>query len=474
MPAATARSPFLLAPQVRRAARALRPCTLALALAACADDGTSPRVPLRPGAGADLTGSALVQQVRQLAAGRGITALAAPAAVRPALSQLGQMLAFDPIMSGNRDIACMTCHHPKFATGDSRSLSIGAGGSGLGPARSIPGNAFIPRNAPALFNLHALTSLFWDGRVSGDRTSGYHTPAGAALTPDMTAIMEFGPVSAQPLFPLLSHAEMRGQPGPGNELAAIPDDSTREIWDAIMTRLRAVPGYKGLFEAAYPGVRFEDMNLAYASNAIAGFFLDRLTFNQTPWDRFLRGDDGALTGDQLVGARTFLSLKCSVCHNGPALTDNQFHNVAIAQLGPGEGDGAGGNDDFGRERVTGNPADRYAFRTTPLRNAELTFPYGHDGAIVDLTDFVRHYSQSDLKLASYDPFQLEPLLRPTVLNDAAQILATRDTLLNGVVLSDSIVIALRTYLGALTDPAARNLNALVPARVPSGLPPGGH
>ena len=74
------------------------------------------------------------------------------------------------------------------------------------------------------------------------------------------------------------------------------------------------------------------------------------------------------------------------CHNGPAFSDQEFHNVAVAQVGPGEGNGPGGVDDFGRQNTTGNDADRYRFRTTPLRNGELTGPYGHDGSITSLRD----------------------------------------------------------------------------------------
>jgi cytochrome c peroxidase len=163
-----------------------------------------------------------------------------------------------------------------------------------------------------------------------------------------------------------------------------------------------------------------------------------------------------------------MSARCSICHNGPALTDNLFHNVAVAQVGPGQGDGDG-LDDFGRERETGNPAERYAFRTPPLRNVELTAPYGHDGAIVDLRDFIDHYSESDLKLRSFDVNQLEALLRPTLRPTVEQILATRDTLLRGVVFPPPVVDEVTEFMRALTDPAARNLRRVTPRRVPSGL-----
>ncbi len=306
--------------------------------------------------------------------------------------------------------------------------------------------------------------------MSGNRETGFHTPAADKLTPEMARVLEFGPVSALPLFPVLSREEMRGATTSANELAAIADADNQAVWRALMQRLGAIPEYRRLFERAYPGQRFDDMTFAHASNAIAGFFLGELTFARTPWDRFLAGDDRALTPAQLAGAKDFMSLKCSICHGGPAFTDNQFHNVAVAQFGPGQGDGPLLRDDFGRFRVTGNPAERYAFRSTPLRNVELTAPYGHDGAIHDLREFIAHYSESHVKLRTFDPTRLEPLLQLTLLPNAEDILLTRDTIIDGVVLPDDLVDRLTTFMSALTDPRARHLEGLIPGRVPSGLP----
>lgn len=448
---------------------------LAVALAAVLAACDAPR-PTEPNAaapsasrrGADDGTDTLARTVRMLAAARGIVPLPRPPFIRPSLVRLGRALAFDRILSGPRDISCMTCHAAAYETGDARSLSIGTGGTGLGPTRSHPEGVFIPRNAPPLFNLFAMKHLFWDGRVEVDAHGQLNTPAGAQLTPAMRRVMEFGPASALALFPVSNRIEMRGDAG--NELAAIPDTDYTAIWKGIMARLGRIPAYRAMFEAAYPGTRFDQMNFAYASNAIGAFMVNQLTFENSPWDRFLAGRDDALTPQQLVGAQTFLTLKCSLCHNGATLSDDQFHDVAVAQIGPGEGDGADGHDDFGRFRVTGNPDDLYRFRTTPLRNVELTAPYGHDGAIVDLRDFVAHYSQSDQKLLAYDPSQLEPLLQHTLVPNASAVIARRDTLIVGVVLTDDLVNKLMDYMSALTDPSARDLSRLAPRSVPSGLP----
>lgn len=442
---------------------------LLVAVAACADH--QPAAPVAALSAVEKTAAdtALTPTlVRRLASERGVVALPRRRPVRPALVHLGQALLFDPVLSGNRDIACATCHLPAFGTGDGRALAIGQGGVGEGPARTHPTGTFIPRNAPPLFNLGAMRHLFWDGRVSAGSKGRVRTPVGDQVTPAMHRVFEFGPASALGLFPVTNRAEMRAQGG--NELATIADDDAPAVWAALMRRLLAVPEYRRRFAEAYPGTPLEEMSFAHASNAMAGFMVDRLTFADTPWDRFLAGDDRALTTRQLDGARTFLSLRCSLCHNGTTFSDEQFHNVAVAQFGPGEGDGADGRDDFGRMRVTGLAADRYRFRTTPLRNVELTAPYGHDGAIPTLRGFIEHYSESHLKLRAFADGDLPPEHQGTLLANADAILATRDTLLEGVVLTPVLVDRLMDYMQALTDAAARDLRHITPASVPSGLP----
>jgi cytochrome c peroxidase len=413
----------------------------------------------------------LAREVRTLAAAHGIGPLEAPPRVRPELVRLGQALVFDPLLSGNRNIACSTCHLPAFATTDGRSLGIGTGGSGLGPERTLGTGFVIARHAPPAFNLSALRTIFWDGRVMADAAGHLHSPAGIQLTPAMLKTFELGPASAQGMFPVTARPEMRGfQPSAQNELASIDDADFTGMWRALMARLGKVPEYRRLFEAAYPGTRFDEMTFAHASNAMAGFFVANLSFDDSPWDRFLAGRDEALDRVALRGAKTFMTVGCASCHNGPMLTDGQFHNVALAQFGPGKGNGASGRDDFGRMNITGNPADRCAFRTTPLRNVELVGPYGHAGQFVDLRSFVEHYSDADAKLLQYDVRQLDASLQGTLLHNATDILATRDRLLDGMRLTPQQIDDVTAYLRALTDPKARRLGHLTPGRVPSGLP----
>jgi len=434
-------------------------------LAGCSEDTTAPRAELEA---ATAETAALAAEVRQLAESTGVIRLQGPAPVRRELNVLGRALAFDKILSGNRDISCMTCHLSKLATTDHRSVGIGQGGTGLGTDRVHPQSKFIHRNVPPLFNLHAIQTLTWDGRVFRNTKGVLRTP-GASLNAAQRAVLECSTVSALPMFPVLSRAEMRGDTG--NELAAVPDSLHQRTWKFLMRRLGAFPEYRTMFEAAYPGQSFDSMTFAHAGNAMGCWITSVFAFNNSPWDRFLAGNDAALTETQLLGAKAFLTTaKCVKCHNGPLFTDAKFHNVAVPQVGPGFGNGADGHDDFGRMRQTGDPAHKYQFRTPPLRNVELTAPYGHDGAITDLRSWVAHYSDSDVKLRSYDPGQLEPLLQGTLQPTAADILATRDARLRGLRIPVAVVDQITEFLKALTDPAARDLSGVVPASVPSGLP----
>jgi len=144
----------------------------------------------------------LIQEILMLAAKLDYTPLATPPPVRNELVRLGRMLAFDKILSGNRDIACMTCHLPGLGTGDARAIPVGEGGIGLGPARTHPHAARTLRHSPPLFNLHLTRKFLWDGRIEELITGDIRTPAGDHLTDHMESVFEFGVLSAQPLFQL--------------------------------------------------------------------------------------------------------------------------------------------------------------------------------------------------------------------------------------------------------------------------------
>jgi cytochrome c peroxidase len=432
--------------------------------------------------------AALIASTRASIAARGVTAIPNPPAVRKALRDLGRALAHDKLLSGNRDTSCMTCHFATLGSDDDRHLSMGVTGVGLGVARTGDfAKGEEGRNAPGFWNLHAMDTLFWDGRVERRPDGTIRHMAGSHLTPAMLAVMEFGPVSVLPMFPVTARDEMRGY-GIENELAAVADSNFTEIWRRLMARLGAIPAYRAMFEAAYPGTPFANMTFAHAANAIAGFLINDFKANNSPWDEFLRGNDAALGLQELRGAEIFMRT-CVNCHGGSTGSDQAFHNTLLAQFGPGPrsgGDGQTRRDDFGRERVTGSRDDRYRFRTTPLRNVEFTGPFGHAGQIVSLRDFVAHYAIAldgngnpmgaipgpSQNLREWSRAQITPRLQPTVLDNIDDIIATRDPLFfSGSPIQPAFVDPLTEFMKANSDRAAVNLakgSALTV--VPSGLP----
>ncbi|MGB0678327.1 MAG: cytochrome-c peroxidase [Polyangiales bacterium] len=381
--------------------------------------------------------------------------------------RLGQALFFDKLLSGNRDISCATCHHPVHASADALPLSIGVGGQGLGPTRrQPPERPFIPRHAPEVFNRDAAewVTMFWDRRVRQE-AGQLTTPAGAALPPGLTHVL-----AVQAMFPVTSHAEMRGAPG-DNEIADAPD--LPAVWQALMARLVAVPEYVTLFAAAFPQVPTGELSFAHAAEAIAAFEGTAFRAVDTPYDRFLAGDDGALTPEARRGAALFFGAgQCVRCHMGPLLSDQQVHVIGGPQLGPGK-EGAA-PDDLGGFGVSQQESERWAFRTPPLRNVELTAPYMHAGAYRDLQAVVQHHFDPAAALSAYDvgqlpvPFQSH-LLRDPAREAALEVVLDSD-LPTGMTPSDSELTDLVAFLQALTDPASHDLTAWLPASVPSGLP----
>ncbi|MHA6344911.1 cytochrome-c peroxidase [Roseivivax sp. CAU 1761] len=401
----------------------------------------------------------------------------------PAEVALGQLLFYDPILSGNRNISCATCHHPRFATGDGLSLGMGEGGLGLGPERvadpANPPEELIPRNAPPLFNMGArqMTVMFHDGRIEVDpgRPSGLRTPMEEEMVAGFASLL-----SAQTMFPVLSADEMAGH-YQENEIARAVRQGLITgpggAWELLSARVAAIPGYAGRFAGVYPeiaagrAIAFTDI-----SNAIAAFVAVEWRADDSPFDRALRGE-ARLEGAAAAGADLFYGTAgCASCHSGPLLSDMGFHAMGEPQFGPGKK--ARFEDharDDGRLRVTGRAGDAFAFRTPPLRNVTRTGPWGHAGAFDDLAAFLRHHADPVAGLAAYRP---RAVLPGGALADAAWEVweagsdraALSAAAVSGRALSETEVAALLAFLAALTDEAALAGRLGIPVSVPSGLP----
>lgn len=189
-----------------------------------------------------------------------------------ALVDLGRDLFFDPVLSGNHNISCGTCHDPRHGTGDGLSLGFGEGGAGFGPARTSGTGvtARVPRNAQPLYNIGAreYRSMFHDGRLEPDPTfaSGFWSPAREDLPEGLDSLL-----AAQAMFPVLSHVEMAGVKGANPVATAVAEDRLADAWDLLADRLRATPGYADRFAAVFDLADAADLDFTHAARALAAF-----------------------------------------------------------------------------------------------------------------------------------------------------------------------------------------------------------
>ncbi len=443
----------------------------------------------------------------------------------PAKVELGRLLFFDKILSGNENISCATCHHPSLASGDGLALPLGEGPTGLGRERKAGGypslgvHGRVPRNSPAVFNLGAreFVRLFHDGRVEADPDGNYEggfiTPAKWKLPAGLDNVL-----AAQAMFPVVSPAEMAGNQGENPIADAVFENNAAGeggAWQLLAERLKGIDEYVERFMKAFPDTvkRREDITYVLAANAIAAFQTREFRADASPFDEYLRGKADALSQSAKRGLRLFYGrANCSSCHAGKFQTDHDFHAIAMPQIGPGKGDGSDGSfwratglklalEDYGRGRVTYRSEDRYRFRTPSLRNVALTGPYGHAGAYRSLEAVVRHHLDPVASLhgyqidgaalpaldnvleltadgASFGQNWLSPVRRDGFrLSDTwvqkndhlrGKIAAANE--LAPIELSDAEVKDLLAFLDSLTDPRAAALDYVVPTLVPSGLP----
>ena len=192
-------------------------------------------------------------------------------------AELGRLLFYDKILSGNRNISCGTCHHPRFGTSDGLSLGLGEGGHGVGPDR-VSGTGQnkvqkrIPRNAPALWNLGAksIDTLMHDGRVSVDPIfgNGFNTPAEEWLPNGLKSVL-----AAQALFPMTSGFEMAGNVGE-NEVVGATRDRIDAAWPIIAKRVRTLPDYGAQFVSAFDEIgAAEEVTIVQIADALAHFMV---------------------------------------------------------------------------------------------------------------------------------------------------------------------------------------------------------
>ena len=375
--------------------------------------------------------------------------LKAPGSRNQNLFMLGRDLFHDRRLSGNNNISCIECHHPRVGTQDGLPLSLGEGASGIeiaGRKRMQGRGKILARNTPGLFNLHGLPVMFWDGRVEYNaKTKSFRTPV--PLGPVISSTMKSA-LAAQAIFPMVDHDEMRGQKG-SNPIADALDEHA--AWELIVQKMLSFPEYKKAFAAVFPG---EKINIGHLGEALAEFQGHAFFLAETPYDRYLKGEVTALNSQQKHGMEVFFNqAKCGNCHHGEHLSSLGYRSVAAPQIGPGKTTG----DDLGRYQWEPSAGKLYAFRIPPLRNVALTAPYFHSGSVETLEEVVKHYEDVRRGLETY---QLRRTYPNYVLNlknhdhskDNVRLNHLPDNLVQKLALTEEEVAALVEFIrSGLTD-----------------------
>ncbi len=248
----------------------------------------------------------------------------------PAKVELGKKLWFDPRLSRSGFISCNSCHNLSTGGSDNLPTSIGHNWQ-EGPI-----------NSPTVLNSSLSVAQFWDGRAAN-----LQEQAG-------------GPI-ANPMEMASTHV-------------------------LALDVINSIPHYRQEFAEIYGSA---DISIEKVTDAIA-VFEETLVTPNSRFDLWLKGDDGALTAQELAGYETFKGIGCVACHNGPAAGGTSFQRMGVVKPYNTE------NPAEGRIAVTGADGDRFSFKVPTLRNVELTYPYFHDGAYWKLEDAVDVMSRLQL------------------------------------------------------------------------------
>lgn len=249
----------------------------------------------------------------------------------PAKIALGRLLFWDPILSGDRELACASCHDPQFAYSDGRQTSVG-----------------VTRNAQTILN------TAWNGTVLDH-------PAPDCEQAPMFWDNRAHALEGQARGPLTTAAEMLGT-----------SFTAQTIFPELIARLSAIPEYVSQFEAAFGTTGITETTILQAIAA----FERTLTNPQTSYDRYVDGDTAALTAQQRRGLQILRDNRCTNCHSGPMFSDYELHPLRVPDL-PGAMHDAGD----GTNR----------FRTPSLRNVTRTAPYMHDGVFAGFQQVFQFY-----------------------------------------------------------------------------------
>ena len=272
--------------------------------------------------------------------------------------ELGKMLFFDPRLSGDGTISCATCHNPALGWSD-----------GLATAKGHKGKV-LKRATPTIINVGFNKILMWDGRAKS--------------------------LEEQAMGPIVN-----------------PEEMNNSI-EKMLKTLKGIPGYVDAFKDAFYGL---GINKTRVEKALA-MYQRTVVSNNSPFDRWLQGDNTALTKQQIRGFKLFINPakgNCATCHRPPSFTDNGFHNIGLASFGEKR-------PDLGRHHQVKVNMTKGAFKTPPLRNVAQSAPYFHDGSAETLADVVNHYAKGGVVQTNLSPNFIQANLNNSEQKDVVAFL----------------------------------------------------
>lgn len=337
--------------------------------------------------------------------------------ITPDKVALGKLLFYDPILSGNKDVACVTCHHPNFGYAEFKDISIGVNGLGLSGRRvfNTPNDIpFVKRNAHTVLNT----------AYNGITKKGKYNPENAPMFWDSRELS----LEDQSLAPIKSMEEMRGR--------IIPEEA---ILDTVVKRLKNIPEYQDLFKKAFPNSAEITSDLVAKSIAT---FERTLSSSNSRFDQYMAGDESALSMGEKEGFELFKKAGCIHCHNGPMFSDYKMHVLSVP-----DNDKLRESDD-GFEKT-------YGFRTPTLRNLRFTAPYMHNGKFKELQDVLEFYE--DISSGNSQ--------NPLVSNEEM------DPLIKKIDIKVKDMGSIISFFNSLNND---DFDKSIPESVPSNLPVGGN
>ena len=433
--------------------------------------------------------------------------------IDPGLADLGRLLFFDNVLGLHEDNSCAGCHTPAFGFGDSQSIAIGVQSNRIvGPDRVGPRNQ---RKAPQIVNSAFLPKLMLNGRFLAlsddpfDNSLGFQFPLPEGITRFPPADARFPSLlAAQGHIPQTELVEMAGFTGATTNSifdpkfhqfddglgTTLPHDTdgdgflNEEIRTVVLGKIKQTDGYVRRFRQVFGISNAKQITFDMIGRALSEFQTS-LTFTDAPVDRFARGDWGAMGEEQKRGALLFFGKAgCVTCHGVSGRSNEMFsdfenHVLGVPQLAPFFGVGAGNvvfdgpnqDEDFGAEQITGDPNDRYKFRTSPLRNAIVQPAFFHNGAFSRLEDAIRHHLHVQQSAKTYDAVAAGVDADLTMRRGPLQPVLARldEAIRQPIALSPTEFTDLVAFVrDGLLDPRATpaQLCSLVPSTVPSGLP----